>query len=89
MGRNYVIITLIRTPSKTFLQTISNSHISLLFLSLALASSDTIVRYYVYGRCCDTLPFSLRPLHSMEIEYWFLQINSIFFMDHIRKIRLN
>ena len=40
-GRNYVIITLIRTPSKTILQTISNSHISLLFLSLALASSDT------------------------------------------------
>ena len=53
-GRNYVIITLIRTPSKTILQTISNSHISLLFLSLALASSDTseIWRYFR-----DTLPF--------------------------------
>ena len=40
-GRNLVIITLIRTPSKTFLHPISNSHTSLLFLSLALASSDT------------------------------------------------
>ena len=67
MGRNYVNITLIKTPSRVSFYCV--------FLSLALASSDTIVRYDVYGRCCDTLPFSLRPLHSMEIEYWFSQIN--------------
>ena len=30
-----------------------------------------------------------RPLHSMEIEYWFSQINSLVSVDHISKIRLN
>ena len=68
------------------LKKVSSNHFKfpiLLFLCLALASSDIIVWYDFYSRCCDTLPFSLRPLHSMEIEYWFSQINSIFFMDHI------
>ena len=69
------------------LKKVSSNHFKfpiLLFLSLALANRDTMVWYHdFYGRCCDTLPFSLRPLHSMEIEHWFLQINSIFFMDHI------
>ena len=48
-------------PQKKFLQTISNSPY------YSVASSHTIVWYDFYGRCCDTLPFSLRPLDSMEI----------------------
>ena len=90
MRRNYVIITLIRTPSKTFLQTISNSHISLLFLSLALASSDTseicrlrqMLWYFTFLTSSSS--------HSMEMKQWFSQINSLFCtvsIDHISYTR--
>ena len=83
-GRNYVIITLIRTPSKMILQTISNSHISLLFLSLALASSDTseiwrswqMLWYLTFftpsSSNCGNFPHLQLMIMAFIVLHWFL-----------------